>query len=171
MEEKQESKQPRLKLVLAIGGVVVLTIVLIISQVTARSIGARTENIIAAGQSELDTILEQYSTKVSGIVLGSEPRPDSLVELVRSYFVAPPELDIDQEIFEWMKGHDIAMSDLRDEKIRQLLSAGRDAYQERRRSLRETEHAYHEAIDSAYAGLWLSINGYPTVSLIKKTAP
>jgi hypothetical protein len=170
MKEKEESKQPELKHLLAIGGGVILAIILIISQVTAKSIGARTESLITAGQIELDAILEQYSTQLSSIVLGSKPRPDSLVELVRNHFVAPPELDIDQEIFEWMKGEDIAMSDLRDEKIRQLLKAGRSAYQERRRSLRGTEHAYHEAVDSLYAGLWLSINGYPTLALKKNNS-
>ena len=57
------------------------------------------------------------------------------------------------------------MSDLRDEKIRQLITSGRDAYQKKRLALREMEHAYHQAIDSLYSGFWLSINGYPKLTL------
>lgn len=166
--EKRESKQPELKRILAIGGAAVLTIVLIISQVTAQSIGQRTEHRIKTGQIELDGILEQYSTQVSSIVLGSEPKPDSLVVMVRNHFVAPPDIENDQDLLLWMQEHDIAMSDLRDEKIRQLLKEGRSAYQEQRRYLRETEHAYHRAIDSLYSGFWLSINGYPTLALNKQ---
>lgn len=168
MEEKRESNQPELKLILAIGGTVVLAIILIISQVTAKSIGQHTEHRIKTGQLELDAILDQYSTQVSSIVLGSEPRPDSLVEMVRNHFVAPPEIENDQDLLLWMKEHDIAMSDLRDEKIRQLLEEGRSAYQEKRGYLRGAEHAYHQAIDSLYSGFWLSINGYPTLALNKQ---
>ena len=169
MQENNESKQPELKLILAIGGIVILALILIISQVTAKSMGERTESRINTGQVELNAILEQYSTQVSNIVLGSEPRPDSLVEMVRNNFIAPPEMDSDQDLFQWMKEHDVAMSDLRDEKIRQLIAAGRDAYQEKRRSLREIEHAYHLATESLYSGLWLSINGYPTIALNKQS--
>lgn len=165
MEVKEESKQPDAKRVLAIGGAIVLAIILIISQVTAKSIGERTESRIKAGQVELDAILDKYSNQVSSIALGSEARPDSLVDMIRNHFVAPPEIGNDNDLFEWMKGHDIAMSDLRDEKIRQLITAGRDAYQERRRFLRETEYSYHQAIESFYSGFWLSINGYPTMAL------
>lgn len=170
MEEQEESKQPEMKQVLTVGGAVILTIVLIISLVTAKSIGERTEERIAAGHTELEVILDQYSGQISNIVLGSEPRPDSLVGMVRNRFVAPPELDNDQDLFEWMKEHDIPMSDLRDEKIHKLLSAGRAAYQERRRSLRQTEHAYHQAVDSLYSGFWLSINGYPKLVLNNQPA-
>jgi succinate dehydrogenase flavin-adding protein (antitoxin of CptAB toxin-antitoxin module) len=171
MQEQEESKQPDMKRVLVIGGALVLGIILIISQVTAKSIGERIESRILAGQLELDEILEQYSTQVSSIVLGSEPRPDSLVEMVRNYFVAPPEIGNDEDLFEWMNGRGMTMSDLRDEKIRQLLKTGRNAYQERRRSQRETEHAYHKTIGSLYSGFWLGINGYPTVAMENQSAP
>jgi len=163
----EESKQPELIRVSAIGGTFVLAIILIISQVTAESIGSRAEHGIKEGQVELGAILNRYSSQVSSIVLGSGPRPDELVDMVRSYFVAPPEIGSDEDIFEWMKGHDIAMSDLRDAKIRQLLSDGRIAYLEQRRFLREAEHSYHAAINSLYSGFWLDINGYPTVALEK----
>ena len=113
--------------------------------------------------------LDQYSSQISSIVLGSEPRPDSLVEMVRNRFVAPPELDNDQDLFDWMKAQEIPMSDLRDQKIHELLDTGRAAYQERRRALRQTEHAYHQAIDGFYSGFWLGINGYP--KLVQQNQP
>ena len=164
MEEKEESKQPDGRLVLAIGGAVILALILVISQVTAKAVGERTEALIAQGQVELDNILDHYSSQISSIVLGSEPRPDSLVEMVRSRFVAPPEMDNNQDFFDWMQAQNIPMSDLRDQKIQELLDTGRAAYQERRRALRETEHAYHQAIDSFYSGFWLSLNGYPKLA-------
>lgn len=170
MEEKEESKQPNMKRVLAISGGIVLMLILIVSQVTAKAVGERTESLIVKGQAELDAILDQYSSQISSIVLGSEPRPDSLVDMVRNNFVAPPELDRELELFTWMKENNIAMSDLRDEKIHQLLSEGRAAYQEQRQFLRKTEHAYHQAIDDLYSGLWLSINGYPKLAIIKPQA-
>lgn len=168
MGEKEESNQPGKKRILAIGGAIVLAIILILSQVTAKQIGERTESRIRKGQIELDAILHEYSNQVSSIILGSEPRPDSLVAMLRNHFVAPPELGSDHDLFEWMKRQNIAMSDLRDEKIRQLITAGRDAYQEKRRFLREAEHAYHLAIDSVYSGFWLNINGYPSLALDKQ---
>lgn len=169
MEERDDTRQPDMKRVLAIGSVIVLLLILIISQVTAKAIGERTENRITMGQMELDTILDQYSSQISSIALGSEPRPDTLVDMVRSHFVAPLELDSDQNLFTWMSEQKIAMSDLRDEKIHKLLGEGRTAYQEKRRSLRELEHAYHQAIDGFYSGLWLSFNGYP--KLVVKNQP
>lgn len=162
MAEDEEQKKPGTRLVLIMVATLACMI-LIISYVTANSLGERSERLIQGGYMELNAIVESYSEQVSNIVLGSTERPEALVDMVRAYFVAPPEQSDERYLFGWMKVHDIAMSDFRHEKIHQLITEGRDIFQERYIDLQQLKHSYKESIDSFYTGFWLTRHGYPRI--------
>jgi hypothetical protein len=165
MEVPEEQKERDTKRILIVGAIVLLVIVMIVSHLTADALGARLEQRITSGQTELDRLVQSYSDQVSALVLGTKPRPEPLVAIIRTYFVEPPEPGHELHLFEWMEEHNVAMSDLRHEKIQQLITAGRKIYQEQRLKLRETERHYIASLDSSYRGFWLHRNGYPRIEL------
>ena len=148
------------------GGLLPILLAGIISHVTANAMGELSETRIKASQAQLETIVSKCMDTLQDLALGNETKPAGLRPLIETHLRVNPPIPDNQEVFEWLETSQTSMSELRYDKINNLILEARKNYQVNLAELRDVRQTYRKHIGSIYAGFWLRRNGYPTIESV-----
>jgi hypothetical protein len=153
------------KITLVTAGVLLLIMVTLISNESAKALGARMESGIAQESAAMEKILDDYTGRVNEMIKESAADPAELKTRLENSFGKQPDHAVEQDVVSWLEGIGTHMSEFLHEKLVQMLTEGKREYQTHYIQLNQYLVTYGDALDSIYVGLWLWLNGYPGIEL------
>ena len=159
-----------MKTLIAVAGVIaVIGFWLVSSYYSAYNYGADAETTIEAEYTNMESILAQYSLKVSEAVQVPSMKKNDLKEVMREAMTGRYGKDGSQATFQWIQeNYPGQVSDTLYTEISQIIRAGRNKFENAQTKFIDTKRVYVATLKKDLflsRGWWLKIAGYPKIDL------
>jgi len=142
-----------------------LFLIMVLSYVTAYNLGNRSEKRVEASWKNNENILAQYSQKVQEAAQIPAMQRDDVAKILTEGLNARYGADGSKSAFQWIKEQNPNVDNAVYVKLQQVIEAGRNEFKSAQTELIDSKRAYKTALGSFWIGKWLSIAGYPMVTL------
>lgn len=149
----------------AIIGAAILTLIPLISFVSAYNAGNRAEQSIVAVYENNEQILAQYGQKVKEAAQVPGMARDDYTKLFKDVMAGRYGDDGSKAVFSMITEQNPTLGPEMYTQIQRIIEAGRDEFKAEQRRLVDEKRSYRTALGSLWGGTWLRIAGYPTIAI------
>jgi len=136
-----------------------------ISWYSAMSYGNQAEKGVEYAHRDLQQVLGQYSIKVQEAANVPKRYQERLKDTMVSVMTARMGDDGMKAQWAWLQEAGIQYDASMEQKLQQIIEAGRNEFQNKQTLFLDKKRAYDTALGSPWRGMWLTVAGYPKINL------